>query len=131
MMDADSVDVPAPSDVLEAITEPARDVTETVADVATDSIHGLAEAVRLQHDDVRRNTDAIGRIEGNLSDLLNRITGLSEQLTASAVETGEEAVEAVTEVPAEAAETIEAVVESAPEPPKRKKTLLRRNQKRR
>lgn len=113
-------DIPAPSEVVETVTAPVADAVETVGDAAQEAIRELAAAVRINTEVASGNRDALGRIEANITEIVNRFSQTVEAAADAAVETVEDAAEVVADAPVAGAEVVEAVVEDAGSPPKRK-----------
>ena len=113
-------DLGNPSDVIESVTEPVAEAVEVVGDAAQNAIAELAAAIRINTDVATGNRDALGRIESNMAEILNRFTQTVEAAADAAVETVEDAVEVAADAPVAGAEMVEAVVEDASAPPKRK-----------
>lgn len=113
-------DIPSPSEVIDAATDPIEEVASVTLGTISGALHELAEAIRIQTDVHTGNRDALGRIEANLADVVNRITSAAEDVADAVTDTAGNAVEIAADAPVAGAEGIEAVVEDASAPPSRK-----------
>lgn len=108
----------AAQDAAEAVTEPITETVDVVEESAVDTISELSNAFHLQSERMDAQQSALGRIEGNVVDIMNRINETLSTVAAASVETAADVAEAAAVIPEAAAETVEATVESVSEPPK-------------
>lgn len=113
-------DIPAPSEVIDELTDPVTDATGALGDTLQAAIRELSDAVRIQTDMHAGNRDALGRIEGNLAEIVNRLNETVADAADAAIESVEDAAEVAADAPVAGADAVEAVIEEASAAPARK-----------